>query len=71
LIERNKREELEKLEKAEQAAIKSGATLAPDASVSTGGAADPSVTTGGETPAGGTDLPKGNPPGDNPPLRNR
>jgi len=68
LIERNKREELEKLEKAEQAAIKSGATLAPDPSVSTGGAADPSVTTGGETPAGGTDLPKGNPPGENPPA---
>jgi len=68
LIERNKREELEKLEKADQAAIKSGAVLSTDANTSTGGAADPGVTTGGETPAAGNDEPKTKPAGDNPPV---
>ena len=69
LIERNRREELEKLEKAEQAAIRSGASLAP-ASTPSGGAAtdEPSAPTGGESSGGSTDAPKTNPPGDNPPA---
>jgi penicillin-binding protein 1A len=67
LIDRNKREELEKLEKAEQAAIKSGATVSTDAGAATG-VTTPGVTTGGETPAGGTEAPKTNPAGDSPPV---
>ncbi|PYS99826.1 MAG: penicillin-binding protein [Acidobacteria bacterium] len=67
LIERNKREELEKLEKAEQAAIKSGATLSTDSNTAAGVTA-PGVTTGGETPAGGSEAPKTNPAGENPPV---
>ncbi len=68
LIERNKREELEKLEKADQAAIKSGATLSTDAGTSTGVTAVPGATGGADAPAGDTDAPKTNPSGDNPPV---
>ncbi|MEO8041118.1 MAG: PBP1A family penicillin-binding protein [Acidobacteriota bacterium] len=68
LIERNKREELEKLEKADQAAIKSGAVTATGAGTSTGTTADPGVTSGGDSPPGGSDAPKTNPAGDNPPV---
>ena len=68
LIERNKREELEKLEKADQAAIKSGATVSADANTSRGRSADPGATTGGDTPAAGADVPKTNPPGESPPI---
>lgn len=68
LIERNKREELEKLEKADQAAIKSGAVLAPDVTTTTGVTTDSTVTSGADTPSGGTDAPKTNPAADNPPV---
>jgi penicillin-binding protein 1A len=70
LIERNKREELEKLEKAVQAAIKSGATFTPGTNTTApdATATDPAVSTGADTPATGTDVPKTNPGGDNPPL---
>ncbi|MEP7147879.1 MAG: PBP1A family penicillin-binding protein [Acidobacteriota bacterium] len=67
LIERNKREELEKLEKADQAAIKSGATTT-DEHTSSGATKDPSVTSGADAPSDGTDAPKTNPAGDNPPV---
>ncbi len=67
LIERNKREELEKLEKADQAAIKSGAT-ATDENTESGPTNDPSVTSGADAPNDGTDAPKTNPAGDNPPA---
>ena len=68
LIERNKREELEKLEKADQAAIRSGA-VSSGASASSGAGADPGVTSdGAASPAGDPDLPKTNPSGDNPPV---
>ena len=68
LIERNKREELEKLEKADQAAIKSGAILAPDTSTAAGAPPDSTVTSGADSPSSGTDAPKTNPAGDNPPV---
>jgi penicillin-binding protein 1A len=68
LIERNRREELEKLEKADQAAIKSGAVLTTDSNTSAGAATGPAVTSGADSPSGGTDLPKTNPSGDNPPV---
>lgn len=58
LMERNKREELEKLEKADQAAIKSGAITTPttgDVPAATTG------TDGGTTPPAGTDTTKPNP----------
>jgi penicillin-binding protein 1A len=67
LIERNKREELEKLEKAEQAAIKSGATLSTDGGTTPSAASDTPVT-GADSPSGGADLPKTNPAADNPPV---
>ena len=47
-MERNKREELEKLEKADQAAIRSGATANPE--VKTEGTT--ATTPGGETGTG-------------------
>jgi penicillin-binding protein 1A len=68
LIERNKREELEKLEKADQAAIKSGAVTASDSGTSTGAGTEPGVTTGADSPSGGVDAPKTNPAIDNPPV---
>jgi penicillin-binding protein 1A len=55
LIERNKREELEKLEKADQAAIKAGVQFTPSTKTDTSTTgSDP----GADTP-GATDLPKG------------
>lgn len=63
LMERNKREELEKLEKADQAAIRSGATTA--AETKTDGTAPPANTgeTGAGTPAGtDTQTPAGTDP---------
>lgn len=67
LIERNKREELEKLEKADQAAIKSGAVTAANAATSTGAGTDPGVTTSTDSPSG-ADAPKTNSVTDNPPV---
>ncbi len=67
LIERNKREELEKLEKADQAAIKSGAT-ATEENTPAGATKDPAVTSGADAPSDGSDAPKTNPAGDNPPV---
>ena len=62
LIERNKREELEKLEKANQAAIRSGATNA---------ASLPTTVTNGDSPAASTGADTGAPPaGDNKPQQN-
>ena len=66
-MEINKREELEKLEKAQQAAIKSGAAADGNSNVSVGAPADSTVTTtepGDRVP----DAPKTNPSDDNPPL---
>ena len=70
LIERNKREELEKLEKAEQAAIRSGATYTPGTNTTTPGvtATSPAVSTGSDTPSGNPDAPKTTLPSDNPPA---
>jgi penicillin-binding protein 1A len=66
LIERNKREELEKLEKADQAAIKSGAVSTDTRS--TGAGADSPASTGTDSPASDPDAPKTNPAADNPPV---
>ena len=65
LMERNKREELEKLEKADQAAIRSGAIISTETKPL---AADTTTTgTGSDTPpATGADNPNTNP--DNPPA---
>ncbi|HUR97799.1 MAG TPA: PBP1A family penicillin-binding protein [Pyrinomonadaceae bacterium] len=69
LIERNKREELEKLEKADQAAIKSGAVFSSGGNTSKGAGADPGTPSGGsDAPAGDPDLPKTSPGSDNPPV---
>jgi penicillin-binding protein 1A len=70
LIERNKREELEKLEKAEQAAIRSGATYTPGTNTTAPGvsATSPSVSTGSDTPATSTEPAKTNPGNDGPPA---
>ena len=69
LMERNKREELEKLDKAEQASIRSGARSAAQSAKQT---IDPAVTTGtGSDPNSPsviiTEAPKTNVPADNPP----
>ncbi len=64
LIERNKREELENLEKADQAAIKSGAIVS--AETKTAGTDTNTTGTGSNTPdTTGNDNPKD--PGDSPP----
>src|SRR5215203_2826898 len=68
LIERNKREELEKLEKADQAAIKSGAVLATGVPVAGASADSPAATGGADPSVGDPDLPKTKPAGDNPPV---
>ena len=65
-MEINKREELEKLEKAEQAAIKSGAASDANSNISVGAPADPGATSG--EPDRVPDAPKANPSEDkNPP----
>jgi len=61
-MEINKREELEKLEKADQAAIKSGAALEPNSNVSVGASADPDAPKG--EPDRIPDAPKSNPSDD-------
>ena len=67
LIERNKREELEKLEKAQQAAIRSGATVSSGTIAPSGTTTDTPVTGGADSPAGTVDAPKTNPAADDPP----
>jgi penicillin-binding protein 1A len=77
LIERNKREELEKLEKAELAGIKTGASFTKETKAATDTPADPGP--GGDTPAG-VDIPRVpgaddrppvvKPPVEHPPARN-
>ena len=62
-MEINKREELEKLEKAEQAAIKSGASLDANSNVSVGAPADPDPPSG-EPGDRVPDAPKSNPSDD-------
>jgi penicillin-binding protein 1A len=59
LIERNKREELEKLEKAELAGIKSGAGTSKDPKSVTTDAVPSSTTPGGDTPT--VSVPQTNP----------
>lgn len=69
LMERNKREELEKLEKADQAAIRSGATLSSGSNSATGSIpAAPTSTAGPDSTGGATEPIKPNPSGDNPPA---
>ncbi|HKP68746.1 MAG TPA: PBP1A family penicillin-binding protein [Pyrinomonadaceae bacterium] len=63
-MEINKREELEKLEKAEQAAIKSGASADANTSISVGAPADAGATT--TEPDRIPDAPKSNPSDDKP-----
>ncbi|HMJ08207.1 MAG TPA: PBP1A family penicillin-binding protein [Pyrinomonadaceae bacterium] len=69
LIERNKREELEKLEKAELAGIKTGVTFPTETKAATTG----TVTAGdepgnaGDSP-GNIEPPNSSPPDDNPPV---
>src|SRR5688572_516905 len=67
LIERNKREELEKLEKAQQAAIRSGATATGGTAVPSGSTPDTPVTGGADSPAVTVDVPRTNPAADDPP----
>lgn len=72
LMERNKREELEKLEKADQAAIKSGAALAADEAKSVTGTVtieSPTGTTPETGAATGADKPRNDPPTDAPPFK--
>jgi penicillin-binding protein 1A len=66
LIERNKREELEKLEKADQAAIKAGVSFKPSTGTSTG-TTGTGADTGADVPSG-TDAPKASQPDSPPPI---
>jgi penicillin-binding protein 1A len=67
-MERNRREELEKLEKAEQAAIKSGATFDANSNTSTGATPIDPASPGVEPGGGSSDAPKTNPVADDPPA---
>ena len=80
LIERNKREELEKLEKANQAAIRSGATSASSLPTTVTNPDSPAATTGSDTgnpsgtdtskpPQNDTPPPVSRPPAAKPPVR--
>ena len=72
LIEKNKREELEKLEKADEAGLKTGIVFTPGAKVTDPAAAPPgdvpTTTSPSSTDGPATDT-KPNTPGDNPPVQ--
>lgn len=72
LIEKNKREELEKLEKADEAGLKTGVVFTPGITVTDSGALPPSDVPAAGNPSS-TDGPKsdphpGDPPGPKPPV---
>jgi penicillin-binding protein 1A len=72
LIEKNKREELEKLEKADEAGLKTGIVFTPGAKITDPAAAPPgdvpTTTSPTSTDGPGTDT-RPNTPGDNPPVQ--